>query len=269
LQPCEWAREGWLELGFDQCPIKVWPVGIDTEKFYPGAHERNEILVMYKDWSSPPRLGDPQPILAELEAHHLKFNLLVYPNYVESDYLRLLHRARLVVWYGRPETQGIGLLEALACDVPMIVFDIPRLPEGHNQNGQLANLPISTAPYFNDACGVKIESVDQLGKALDYVLDDLSRFSPRNYIEQNLSLEKQASALVALWDYWQTQEPGLLTSPSYANPSNLETRTWHAWEPGGHWEQTARRMYKRVKYSIPQNIRVPIKRLALRAIGRN
>ena len=242
LQPCEWARVGWLAQGFDVCPIHVWPVGIDTAAFGPivPADERKTVVVMYKDWQ-PAVLHQLNDVVAAVRACGHEPVVLTYGEYEEEEYVRVLHSALMIVWYGRVESQGIGLLEALSCDVPMVAVDMTRPPVGRDNNGRNSDLVTSTAPYFDERCGVKVASPDDIPDAVQRILVERDRWAPRQFILQNLTLDRQAAALLAIWaQYWDEHDwPVLgLSAPSQGD---LDSRVWPMWELGNAIGQSVRR----------------------------
>ena len=87
------------------------------------------------------------------------------------------------------ESQGIAYQEILATGVPCYVID---KTVWNDQPGY--NFPATSAPYFDDRCGIKHHNLSRLGE----FLDKLSTFKPRDYIVDNLTLEKSASEYIKL-----------------------------------------------------------------------
>lgn len=211
LQPSEWAKQIWDYAGFNACPIDVWPVGIDTEMFYPlmNSVSNRRVLIYHKQRD----LGELHQILDIMEILHLPYTLIRYGEYEEENYLKALRNASFLIWHGCHESQGIALQEALACNVPILVCDVTSLSQA--ENGYrfpiiLDDIPVTAAPYFDDNCGIKITNLSELKLSIGFMLDNLTTFTPREYILKNLSLERQARAFVALWDKWNlTFEQGL------------------------------------------------------------
>lgn len=208
LQPCEWAAKLWEYLGFRACPIKAWPVGIDTDEFRPSgtSKEGRKIMVYYKD-------RDPHELPLILETLHrmnLSYWLVIYPLYDEENYKEMLSKTSFIIWYGRHESQGIALQEALACDIPILVWDAKSLFQhvrgdvrGRERFGaSLSEFPVTTVPFFDDSCGIKISEPGQLEHSTEYMLEHLKEFSPREFVLKYLSLEGQARAFVSLWERW-------------------------------------------------------------------
>jgi hypothetical protein len=88
-------------------------------------------------------------------------------------------------------------------DVPALGFDVTHF--GHWEGGgherftpdQLAFTPVTAAPYFDERCGL-LTSLRTLDTDLDTFMSNLATYTPRLYIEQNLSLRGQAQAFLEI-----------------------------------------------------------------------
>ena len=219
-----WVKKLWLELGFSQCPIKVWPVGIDTEVFYPSKHNdtidlaKNPRVMVYHKRRSLSELHEIHNLLNTLKINHFT---VPYGAYTEKEYLDALHSSSIIIWHGCSETQGIAFQEAMSCNIPIIVCDAtsfsqskhPRLP----YSTKLDQFHVTSAPYFSEICGIKINSIGQLKEAILRMLDTITDFNPRTFVQQNLSLTHQAHKLVSLWEYWDLTIDSGLTEQMNSN----------------------------------------------------
>jgi len=216
LQPGPTAVKFWNIMGFNQCPLKYWPAGIDTEQFAPSDSVKKDIVLVYHKQRD---LNELQIILNTLANKRINFALIPYGAYYEEEYLSYLARARYVVWHGRHESQGIALQEAMACNVPIIVCDVTTIGQSQHSkvkySEKVRNIGATAIPYFNDECGLSITSISKLDEVIDEMESTYKTFTPRNYVLQNLSLEKQAQELVKFWEYWNyTFEEGKVEKAS-------------------------------------------------------
>ncbi len=200
LQHSEWVKNMWQDRGFKSCPVEVWPVGIDTEEFAPDSQTKEFVLVYFKQ-----RLSEELKMVEEaLKQKNIKYKILRYGSYSEEDYKSALSQSRFIIWLGIHESQGIALGEALACNVPVLVCDVVKSSywnkEGVSNSGQKPYTVTSTAPYFDNSCGLKITDLKFLPEAVSDMENRISEFKPRQYIEQNLSLEKQAGAFLEIYN---------------------------------------------------------------------
>ncbi|EKD23705.1 MAG: hypothetical protein ACD_81C00190G0006 [uncultured bacterium] len=204
LHPSRWIKNFWMHFGYTAGPIEVWPAGIDTNEFKQSDEEKDIVLVYFKQ-RFPEELKQLEDILRE---KHIAFEKVVYGEYQEAHYKKYLSQARYVVWLGRHESQGIALEEALACNVPMLVWDVKSL--GHwTPIGKEMSLftqeendftDTTSAEYFDDTCGIKIKKADELDSAIERMEKEWQTFKPRNYILNTLGLEKQAKELIEVFD---------------------------------------------------------------------
>jgi len=239
LHPSQWAAELWRHVGFDRCPIEAWATGVDTDSWQPVARDaaRDVVLVMHKrrDTSELVR------VVAELDKRALETKLLLYGRYTEGEYRALLERARFVVWHGAAESQGIALQEAMACNVPILLWDVTSLCQtqgGYPFDRSLWDFPATAAPYFDASCGLRFTSGAELENALERMLEEWPSFSPRQYVLENLSLEGQARRFVELWGRWGlTVQEGYVEKPMRAG----------SWRGRPLRERVAKRLSEEVK----------------------
>jgi glycosyltransferase involved in cell wall biosynthesis len=206
LQPSLWVRDLWQERGFNRCPIEIWPVGVDTDRFKPTAAQKDLVLVYFKQ-RLPEDLKTAENILTNKK---IKYQVISYGHYKEEDYRNLLARARYVVWLGQSESQGLALLEALSSNVPLLVCDIKQSMFLQNpvSNGQekLYN-GVTSAPYFEGSCGIKISGIEGLSQAVSSMESGAGQFKPRLYVEQNLRLRQQAESFIEIYDRYFDLKP--------------------------------------------------------------
>jgi hypothetical protein len=201
IHPAPWVEAFWRQSGADDMRSEVWPVGIDTSVFTPSQQEKDLVLVYNKQRT----VNDVEAVCEALEARGEKYRVLTYGEYSEEDYLRLLGQSKAIVWVGRSESQGIGLLEALSMNVPALVWDVSVFGnwEGAGKERfsaeQLSFSPVTAAPYFDDTCGLKFTDRNDLRPTLDIFFENISTFTPRKYIEKELSLQKQATDFLNLF----------------------------------------------------------------------
>lgn len=226
VQPSHWTRRLWEFYGFNKCPMVVWPVGIDLDEYRPARRDRRSrsVVVYHKD-------RDPQElpgVITALANRGLDTILIMYGRYRQEDFLEAVRSSAFVVWHGARESQGLALEEALACDVPVLVWDIPRLTDaygGYKFSHETDVIGVTAAPYFDSRCGIRIVQPNSIEAAMDEMLDRISEFEPRAFVSENLSLEGQARAFVAIWEGWGlTWEEGVREQPQCDAPFRLPLR---------------------------------------------
>jgi len=205
LQPSLWSKKCWEYFGFNQCPIEIWPVGIDTDEFKSSHQKKEFVLIYFKQ-----RFNEELEIIKKnLLLRNINYHIINYmAGYKEEDYKYLLNKAKYIIWLGCQESQGIALQEGLAANTSFLVWDVKYMGQwGVSEkiaaifNEEERNYQDTTSiPYFNDLCGIKIKEKEELPAAINFMEQNWSKFQSRKYILENLSLEKQAKELILLYE---------------------------------------------------------------------
>jgi hypothetical protein len=201
--PSAWVRDLWALYGFTSWPMRVWAVGVDLDECRPvtALAKNRRVLIYHKD-------RDPNelvPIIAAVLRLGLEPRLMVYGRHTQAELMDELGGCRAAVWHAARESQGLAMLETLGCGVPVVVWDVCRLQDAHGGfefGPETKDLRVTSAPYFDSRCGLIVEEAGKLAAALEEVVDQCERFTPREYVQENLSLEKQAEAFLGLFDKW-------------------------------------------------------------------
>jgi hypothetical protein len=237
LQPSAWPIEHFRRLGFNQCALQAWPVGIDTDEFHPSqtSASHRQVLVYHKKRSSQ----ELAQIINLLCKKGIRYRLVIYGEYKEKEYQEILSDTSFIVWHGCHESQGIALQEAMSCNIPLLVWNSTLLsqPKGTLPFPQeLYDIPVTSVPYFDHRCGLVFDTEDELTIRLEQIGDTWQEFSPREYILKNLSLEGQAREFINLWGNW-----GLTYERGFCEPIN-NTRSFSI-----PWQVRLRRLYAKLK----------------------
>jgi len=202
LHPSQWAKDIWEKRGFNNCRIEVWPAGIDTNSFKMIKRSPSkDVLFYFKNRNPQLKLE----VLSLLEKFGLNVILIEYGNYNEIEFKEALRKSYFGIWVGTTESQGIGLLEALASNLPLIVLESNNILDNTSIRlgdypSDLSNHIASSAPYFDRRCGYVINSIDELEIKINDIISNYEIFDPSSYVSDNLSLALSASKLVSLFD---------------------------------------------------------------------
>lgn len=203
LQPCDWAKRMWADLGFKEILINVWPVGIETSKFLPNKPDFKKTLIYFKQRD--------QALLIQVEdlliKKNIDYEIIKYGEYNEDDFISILDNTSLVIWLGCTESQGIAYQEVLSKNIPIVFLDAINLfmntkldlsfSSGKDKK-ILERLNTSSAPYFDGTCGEKFVSTKQLEENLSQIIRNIDNYKPREFIMRNLSIEKQTLEFLSL-----------------------------------------------------------------------
>ena len=195
LVPCQWVKDMYETFEItENVNIHVWPVGIDTDKFSPGwVSKDNDCLIYFKRGSEETK----QELIRLLDVYELSYELITYSSYTEEQLIDVARRSRFCVTITGTESQGIAYQEILSMGVPCYVVDKPVWDDQPQHE-----CPATSAPYFDDRCGIKCPDLSKLEEFIDELFFEQvlakSNYDPRKYILENLTLEKCASEYVKL-----------------------------------------------------------------------
>lgn len=192
IQPSDWAREAWMSFGVDQfIPVKTYCFPVDTQRFAPlpsEESERNGEVVVYYKRRKPEEL---QLVLTELNKRNIKYKIFNYvKGYKEEEYIEALQRAPYGIWIDAHESQGFATLEALACDLPLLVWSVQNMKQEILDSGRSnPSVPATSVPYWDDRCGKVFYDADEFYEMYDKFISKLCTFNPRLFIIEHLMCE--------------------------------------------------------------------------------
>ena len=182
----------------------VWPVWIDTYSYTPSKQKKNNVLIYFKT-RYPEELKYCESLLKKL---NIEYNIINYDTwYKEIDFLNLLDKSKYVIRIGRQETQWIALEECLSKNIPILLRDVrkvgDRSPNTEYEKGIFSEDELqefaTAAPYFDDSCWIRFYNKEELENNIINMEKNYKKFTPRKYIKNNLSLEKQAKEIISFY----------------------------------------------------------------------
>lgn len=196
VQPSDWVNDLWkYHINCKNIRIETLPFGVDVNKFneIKPIDQRNEIILYYKA-RRPDELNN---VLSFLKAHNINPTIFNYKaKYNENDYINSLHNAKFGIWIGRHESQGFALEEALACNVPLLVWNVKSMNQEYGYNYQ--DIPATSIPYWDKRCGEYFYNLNELEAVFSTFTTNLLNYKPREYILENLTFEKCEEKLINL-----------------------------------------------------------------------
>lgn len=207
LHPSQWTIDIWNFLGYNEARLEAWPVGIDTEEFScMDRSDKNKILLYFKQRD----ISLLEQAKAVLEKIGLEYIVIHYGFYAENEYKTALRECRFGIWIGCSESQGIGLQEAMATGMPLIILDSTTIFDavttsakrhiGYCFPKKLKEIKTTSAPYFDESCGIVICDITLLESSILCMLNMCEKYDPRKYVIDNLSLKRSAEHLLSLFE---------------------------------------------------------------------
>lgn len=179
--------------------VESWPVGIDTDIWRPSAPGKKAIDVLLYDkvrWDHDAfETSLIEPIRLVLREQGRSFMEIRYGSYREEDFLNALSRCRTMIFLCEHETQGIAYQQALSCDVPILAWDRGGTWRDPAYFPDKVNFePVTSVPYWDERCGQCFPDTSSFGTQWKVFWESANagRFTPREYVLENLTLESCA-----------------------------------------------------------------------------
>jgi len=201
LVPGEWMRKMCAPYYGDK--VLAWPAGIDTLSWCPSPLVEKEFDFLIYDkkiWAS--QLNDHELldiITKTLDEKQLKYQLICYGSYTEAELKSKLANSKAVIFLSVHETQGQAYQQILATNTPILAWN----RGGYWQDPayyphRVKYQPVSSVPYWDERCGLQFTAADEFSAQLALFLEQRELFAPRQYILDNLTLEKSAAMYCAI-----------------------------------------------------------------------
>ena len=194
IQPSDWASQLWANNPLcKNIKIKPLPFGVDADFFKNDKpiNMREKVFIYFKS-RNPLLLQIVELYLKEKSINYVVFNYNT--KYNEMDYINYLKNSKYGIWIGRHESQGFALEEALSCDVPLLVLNVQSMNEEYKSGYE--DIPGTTIPYWDNRCGEYFYNLRDLNNKFNLFISKLETYKPRDYILENLTIEKCEEKLI-------------------------------------------------------------------------
>jgi len=194
LVPGEWMKKMFEPYYGNK--VIAWPTGIDTTEWQPltGMKEFNFLIYDKIRWEHEKYQTELlNPIIQMLDQHKLSYQYIRYGQYTHADLKSKLSTSKAVIFLCEHETQGLAYQQILATNTPILAWD----RGGYWQDPAYYPVkvkygPVSSVPYWDERCGRKFTGIHDFKENLDIFLTNKASFKPRDYVVENLSVEKCA-----------------------------------------------------------------------------
>ena len=198
LVPGKWMQE--MFAPFYSNKVSAWPTGIDSDRWVPAKVGKTYDFLIYDKirWEYD-RYEESllNPIKKILKAKNLSFQEIRYGNYEPLELKAKADCSKSVIFLCEHETQGIAYQQILSCNIPILAWDRGGFwKDPYYYPHKVQYQPVSSVPYWDERCGSKFQSIENFELRL-YKFQELlstNRFSSRDYILENLTLEKAAKS---------------------------------------------------------------------------
>jgi glycosyltransferase involved in cell wall biosynthesis len=187
IQPSQWVVDFWSKSSYcDNVKIESVPFGVDTNKFCPNKEVNKNNVLIYIKRRNPEEI---KFVVSYLRDRNISFKIFDYLiGYNEQEYIEYLRTCKYAIWLTAHESQGFALQEALSCDVPILVWNVRLLSQEYGS--RYPDIKATTIPYWDKRCGEVFYIEEELDEAFEKFMSNLDTYKPREYIMDNLSIEK-------------------------------------------------------------------------------
>lgn len=182
----------WVARQFRTSPIcaetnfQVWKSGIDTDLFCDRKIVQQDCFI-YRKNRTDEELAQLEKILVRLG---FSYSIINYGSYTEEQLLEACNKSEFCVLLDGIEMQSIAIWEIMATNTPVFIFE----PEG---NELRQKYEASSCELLVPSCGARSESLNSVAPLEDFV-NNLGKFKPRQYIEENHTLISSAKDYIEM-----------------------------------------------------------------------
>lgn len=196
IQPSKWAMETWKMFNVEQIiPLKIQFFPVNTKKFIPINNiKKNKVFIYFK------RRKKEELFFLEtfLKNKNVEYKIFDYvKKYKEEDYLSYLQQSKYGLILDAHESQGFAIQEALSCNVPLLVWNVRSMAQ--EEGARYQPIPATSIPYWDNNCGVYFYKKNEFEHKYNEFINKLNTYKPREFILENLSVEKSAENFKTLF----------------------------------------------------------------------
>lgn len=185
----------------------LWPAGIDTDEWVCEntlGNKMTDVLIYNKiHWDKQEREQDlVTPLRNYLSSKGFSYSEIRYGQYTTDEYKKILSHSKVMIFIAEHESQGLACQECMSCNVPVIAWDQGYFLDPIRYSYNRPVVPATSVPYFDERCGMKFKNFEEFEKLFPLFWDAVlsNQFSPREYILENLTLEKSAKKMLTFYD---------------------------------------------------------------------
>jgi hypothetical protein len=185
IQPSLWVKELWGNV--KNIPVHFFPFPVEIDKFKhdKDISEKKEVIIYFKR-RSPKELTYLKEFL---DNKKINYHLFSYNDkYNEENYLKILKNTKYMLVLDAHESQGFALEEAMSCNVPLLVWNVKFLNQEEGCN--YPKVYATTIPYWDERCGEFFFEKEKFEETFEKFINNLNNYKPREFILENLSVEK-------------------------------------------------------------------------------
>jgi len=187
IAPSEWVKNKFItKFNLPEDKLAVWPVGIEE---FDNIREVNYDCLIYFKRRDQSELDAVKKFLV---SNGLSYRMVEYGTYGEDGFKQLVNSAKFCFLINGTESQGIAVQEIMSMGVPIIAWDIKEWLD----QGEAYRVPATSIPFWDNRCGEKFFTVDEMGETFDNFYARINDYNPKDYVKENLSFESSVKTLL-------------------------------------------------------------------------
>jgi len=187
IAPSEWVKNKFItKFNLPEEKLAVWPVGIEE---FNNIREPNYDCLIYFKRRDQSELDAVKNFLVN---NGLSYRMVEYGTYGEDGFKQLANSAKFCFLINGTESQGIAVQEIMSMGVPIIAWDIKEWLD----QGEAYRVPATSIPFWDERCGEKFFTVDEMGETFDNFYARINDYNPKDYVKENLSFESSVKTLL-------------------------------------------------------------------------
>ena len=187
IAPSEWVKNKFItKFNLPEDKLAVWPVGIEE---FDNIREVNYDCLIYFKRRDQSELDAVKKFLVD---NGFSYRMVEYGTYGEDGFKQLVNGAKFCFLINGTESQGIAVQEIMSMGVPIIAWDIKEWLD----QGEAYRVPATSVPFWDDRCGEKFFTVDEMGETFDNFYARINDYNPKDYVHDNLSFKSSVNTLL-------------------------------------------------------------------------
>ena len=187
IAPSECVKNKFItKFNLPEDKLSVWPVGIEE---FDNIREVNYDCLIYFKRRDQSELDAVKKFLVD---NGLSYRMVEYGTYGEDGFKQLVNSAKFCFLINGTESQGIAVQEIMSMGVPIIAWDIKEWLD----QGEAYRVPATSIPFWDERCGEKFFTVDEMGETFDNFYARINDYNPKDYVKENLSFESSVKTLL-------------------------------------------------------------------------
>ena len=173
-----------LGLNLNENSICTIPIGIIEESRIKNSFTKNSrhrrCLVYFKNRNQK----ELNQVISLLKSRNFEIDLFEYGRYDNNKLLKASKENMFAILLSSTESQGFAIQEMMANNLPLLVWD--------KKNSDFEGISISgsSISYWDDKCGLIVDSFVQLEESIDDFTSKIKNYNPIDLIKRELTFEK-------------------------------------------------------------------------------